>query len=1031
MNKFDIKEIIRNTIDGDTYPKAYELYTNKKVVLQCHRNEMDEDVYEGIVTGMTNKSYPVVAKVNLQGKVTHATCECDYYLNYEGYCKHIVAFFLKINEITTSRKEVNQLSSLLDFYKKSTSLDIHLTPIFHIYQNEVGVELKISKDKTYFVKNIQVFYENIDNRLSFKYGKDLEFVHNSSAFDKESRTLIDDLKDYINYKQKENSGYFDSKRKILLPNIVFKKCFDAYIGKKVELVLNEATYELEYTDEDFDLNLLFDKNTLSIQNKKAMRLFWVGRSYYVIRGQKLYCLDNVHNPQLIPLVISLFQQDIVFNSQMYNQFFTYIYPQIENCITIVNKEEFETHNNCSNLEAEAYLDLEDGELFLKYKFLYHSLEREEAIKKGYFPNEAQEETFFDELLTLHFFKTTFENTYVMDDEILIFDFLKNDIPKLKELATVYVSDSIKRLNFKSFTSPGVGVRFNTNWLELVFNEDVVSINDLDEVLKAMKKHKKYHLLKDGTVLNLDDKYLADMKDIVETIGLPIKDLKKEMPIPLFKMLRIENLLDNKNIPKEVSGFLNDLKNYKNKKYPLSPQLATYLREYQKEGFNWLYNLAYYKAGGILADDMGLGKSLQIIALLSSFKTDLPSLIVCPSSLTYNWYNEFKKWHQNANVVLVTGNGPTREKTIHSIDKNQILITSYDYLKRDIDLYKDIKFRFMVIDEAQNIKNYMTKNAESVKSVTAISKFAVTGTPLENTLADLWSIFDYCLPGYLKTYDLFKEEYEYEIVKENSQSKMNQLNKLISPFIIRRLKKEVLKELPERTEQVIYSQMEGEQLEAYKKTLDMFRNQLLANVKQARSEVLKMLTRVRQICCHPNLYLHDYVGESAKLNLTIELVENSISAGHKILIFSNFTSMLTVLQAKLSERNINTYLLVGDTKMDNRAELAENFNKNDNIKVFLISLKVGGTGLNLTSADIVIHYDPWWNFSAESQASDRVYRIGQKRKVQILKLITKDSVEEKILNLQLRKKDLFDRVFSNEAEILEKLSLDDLISLLSY
>ena len=1030
MNKFDIKEIIRNTIDGDTYPKAYELYTNKKVVLQCHRNELDEDVYEGIVTGMTNKSYPVLAKVNLQGKVTHATCECDYYLNYEGYCKHIVAFFLKINEITTNRKEVNQLSSLLDYYKKSTCLDVHLTPIFHIYQNEVGVELKIHKTKTYFVKNIQDFYDNIDNHLSFKYGKDLEFVHNISAFDKESRVLIMDLKDYINYKQKENSGYFDSKRKILLPNIVFKKCFDSHLGNKVNLVLNEANYELEYTGEDFDLDLLFDKNTLSIRNKKEMRLFWVGRSYYVIRGQKLYCLDNVHNPQLVPLVVSLFQQDIVFTSQMYNQFFTYIYPQIENCITIVNKEEFEKHNNCSNLEAEVYLDFDDGYLELSYKFLYHSLEREEAIKQGYFPNEAQEETFFDELLTLNFLKTTRENVYVIEDENDAFDFLNHDIPKLKEIAKVYVSNSIKRLNFKTITSPGVVVRYKNNWLELVFNENIVAINDLEEILAAMKKHKKYHLLKDGTILNLEDEYLTEMKDIVETIGVPVKDLKPEMQIPLFKMIRIENLLDSKYIPKEVTAFLNGLKTYKNKKYPLNNQLTNILRDYQKEGFSWLYNLAYYKAGGILADDMGLGKSLQIIALLSSFKTNLPSLIVSPSSLTYNWYNEFNKWHQNANVVLITGNGMNREKLIRSIEKNQIIITSYDYLKRDIELYKNLKFHFMIIDEAQNIKNFMTKNAESVKSISAITKFAVTGTPLENTLADLWSIFDYCLPGYLKTYDLFKEEYEYDIIRFNDQSKMNHLNKLMAPFILRRTKKEVLKELPEKTEQVIYAQMETEQLDMYTKTIESIKKEITETHSTNRTLILSMLTRLRQICCHPSLYQNDYQGESAKLNLTLELVESSISSDHKILIFSQFATMLSILEKHLKERNIKTFMFTGATPNEKRADLIEEFNKNEGIKVFLITLKAGGTGINLTSADTVIHYDPWWNFSAENQASDRVHRIGQKRNVQIFKLITKDSVEEKILNLQMKKKNLFDKVISNDSDFLSSLSIEDLLALLT-
>ncbi len=1026
MNKFDIKEIIKNVIDGETYTKAQELFLNKKIILKCRRNEKAEDVYEGIVTGMSNKSYPVSATIDTQGKVIRASCACDFYLTYEGYCKHILAFLLKINEIT-NKKEVNQLSSLLNFYKKSVSLDIQLTPIFHIYGNEVGIELKIGKDKQYFIKNIPEFFDNIESNFSFKYGKELEFVHTTSAFNKESRNLIEDLKDYIGYPPNEGKSYFDGKRKCALPQIVFKKCFDVHLDSKVEVVLDEANYELNYTSEEFDLNLVFEKNTLFIEDKQKMRIFMVGRSYYVIRDKNLYCLDNVNSPHVVPLVIALFKQDLEFNSKIYNEFFTYIYPQVVNCITILNKEEFEKHNNCSQLDAQCFLDLKDHSLYLKYKFLYHDLEREEAIKQGYFVNLAQEENFLEQLSIFSFLRTPKANEYVIDDEDWAFDFLKNDLHKLKEYATVYISDSIKHLSFKKVTSPGIGVRYNNNWLEIVFNEEFVTLEELEDVLKSMQAKKKYHLLKDGTVLNLDDKYLTDLKDIVETIGVPTSKLQKEMNVPLFKMMRFESLLEQKSIPKEIERFLYDLKNYKNKPYPITPKLLPVLRDYQKEGFRWLYNLAKYNIGGILADDMGLGKSLQIISLLCSFKTTLPNMIIAPSSLTYNWYNEFKKWDSDFDVLLITGNGQAREKLIQSIQNNQTIITSYDYLKRDLELYKNLKFHFMIIDEAQNIKNFATKNAESVKEIQALTKFAVTGTPLENTLADLWSIFDYCLPGYLKTYDLFKSEYEYDIVKFNDQAKLNRLNKLVAPFILRRTKKDVLKELPEKLEQVVYARMEQEQQNVYKTTIEQVKEKLKDDSSN-KLYIFSMLTRLRQICCHPKLYLQDYEGESAKLNLTLELIENSISGDHKILIFSQFTSMLSILQDELNSRNISNLILTGDTPAEKRFELVEQFNTTESIKVFLISLKAGGTGLNLTSADTVIHYDPWWNLSAENQASDRVHRIGQKRNVQILKVIVKDSVEEKILNLQRKKKDLFNMVIGNEAEFVSKLTLNELLSL---
>ena len=290
--------------------------------------------------------------------------------------------------------------------------------------------------------------------------------------------------------------------------------------------------------------------------------------------------------------------------------------------------------------------------------------------------------------------------------------------------------------------------------------------------------------------------------------------------------------------------------------------------------------------------------------------------------------------------------------------------------------------------------------------------------------------NYCLPGYLKTYDLFKEEYEYDIIRFNDQSKMNHLNKLMAPFILRRTKKEVLKELPEKTEQVIYAQMETEQLDMYTKTIESIKKEITETHSTNRTLILSMLTRLRQICCHPSLYQNDYQGESAKLNLTLELVESSISSDHKILIFSQFATMLSILEKHLKERNIKTFMFTGATPNEKRADLIEEFNKNEGIKVFLITLKAGGTGINLTSADTVIHYDPWWNFSAENQASDRVHRIGQKRNVQIFKLITKDSVEEKILNLQMKKKNLFDKVISNDSDFLSSLSIEDLLALLT-
>ena len=1026
MNKLDIKEIVKNAIDGSTYSKAYDLFLNKKIVLKCRRNEQNEDVYEGIVTGNSNKSYHVMVIIDTKGKVVKATCECDFYLKYVGYCKHILAFLLQINEIT-NRKETNELTALLNYYKKSVSLDINVKPIFHLFDQDVGVELKIGKEKKYIIKNIPEFVENIDKNLSFKYGKDLEFVHSMNAFDKYSRNIIEDLYEYINYYPGENKSYFDGKRKVKIPKIIFKKILDMFLDQEVEFFVNEAHYDLFYCRDVINIELLFSDNTLSIKDRKKICIFSIGQSYYAIKDDKLYCLDNLKNQDVIPLLNTLYQKEIKFNSKSYNEFFTYIYPRVQDDLTIINKEFFVANNNCSTLDVACYLDLKNSNLYLTYKFYYQGMDREEAVLKGIYPNTAQEENFLEQLTYFNFMKTTKENEFVIDDQDIAIDFLKNDIDKLKEYAKVYVSDKIKNINFKKSNGTGIGVRYSTNWLSILFDDKEFPFDELENILKDIELKKKYHLLKDGTVLNISDKNFLNLYEIIDTIGYPSKKIEKEIDVPIFKIVQLEGLLDNKSMPKEAERFLYCLRNYKNIRFPLKPSLEKILRDYQKEGYRWLANLANYRLGGILADDMGLGKSLQIITMINSFDTAYPNLIVSPASLTYNWYNEFKKWTPECNVLLISGNGTTRENLINNIKMGQTIITSYDYLKRDIELYKKFRFHFMIIDEAQNIKNFATKNAETVKEIKAISKFALTGTPIENTLADLWSIFDYCLPGYLKSYEKFKNEYEYEIVRNNDKDLLLKLNKQISPFILRRTKKDVLRELPEKFEQIVYAKMEDEQEKLYKATINETKENLIKNSSN-KIYIFTMLTRLRQICCHPNLFVNNYKGDSAKLNLTIQLVEDSISANHRILIFSQFTTMLDILKSELEKRNIKHFVLTGNTSTDKRFELVDEFNKNEEIKVFLISLKAGGTGLNLVGADMVIHYDPWWNLSAENQASDRVHRIGQKRNVQIIKIITKDSIEEKILDLQLKKKELFSKVVEDENTIVSKLTNEELLNL---
>ena len=442
-------------------------------------------------------------------------------------------------------------------------------------------------------------------------------------------------------------------------------------------------------------------------------------------------------------------------------------------------------------------------------------------------------------------------------------------------------------------------------------------------------------------------------------------------------------------------------------------------------------------GGILADDMGLGKSVQILSLLLSEKEKedsdkRPSLIVCPASLVYNWEAEIKKFTPELSALIVAGTSGEREEKLVSVESYDVVITSYDLLKRDIELYENISFQFQIIDEAQYIKNHSTQSAKAVKQIKAKNKFALTGTPIENRLSELWSIFDYLMPGFLFSCARFRKELESPALKHGDQNAVERIKNMVAPFILRRLKSEVLKELPEKTETIFVSNMEEEQKKLYAANVEqlkrLLKNQRYSSLGSEKLQVLSMLTRLRQLCCDPALCYEDYRGGSAKLESCITIIREAIDGGHKVLLFSQFTSMLEIIESRLEEEGIPFYTLTGATSKEERIRLVSSF-QNDETPLFLISLKAGGTGLNLTAADVVIHFDPWWNIAAQNQATDRTHRIGQKNKVTVYKLIAKDTIEEKILSLQKNKKDLADSIITGENVDITRLSPEELTYLL--
>ena len=588
----------------------------------------------------------------------------------------------------------------------------------------------------------------------------------------------------------------------------------------------------------------------------------------------------------------------------------------------------------------------------------------------------------------------------------------------------------------------MGVSVNSNLLQLEFLSDDMSTEELANIVTSYRKKKKYYRLKSGAFINMDSEYMKNFNEMLNVLEISPKDLRTgALTVPLYRSLYIDEMMEahNELVERRDESFVKLIEKFDNIKtmdFVPPAEVSNVLRKYQKEGFKWLRSVEELGFGGILADDMGLGKTLQIISLLMDAKKNgrlKKALIVCPASLVYNWSEEISKFDTKGElrVCVLAAAKEERQKSIEEHEAIDIYISSYDTLRRDISLYHDMRFSHQIIDEAQFIKNQNTGVAKAVKTVKADIKYALTGTPIENRLSELWSIFDYIMPGFLYSYNSFKSKYENTIVKDGNDESAKLLSKMISPFVLRRLKSEVATDLPDKIEEVRVSRFDKKQQLAYDTELSKLKNVLNGNEEYNSSKmiILSEITKLRQICCDPGLIFEDYAGDSAKLETCIDLVKSGIEAGHKILLFSQFTSMLDIIKKRFEEENISSYVITGATSKEKRIKLVNDFN-NDGTNVFLISLKAGGTGLNLVGADIVIHYDPWWNFAAQNQATDRAHRIGQKNKVTVYRLIAKGTIEEKIVKLQESKKDLADRVLNFEEGIsLANISKEELLELL--
>ena len=962
---------------------------------------------------------------------------------------------------------------------------VYLHPYLQIRRGEVLLEARIGREKRYIVKNLLEFAQAVHSGKRVEYGKGMAFEHVPSAFAPESRPFLDLLLEeadaYIRHYE-EMRGHaglpLPVMRALTLGSAARDRLFDLLEGKEVQTEDEkgaERVCRVERKDPRFPVEVEARGDGIAVTVPSALTSFRGEQRLYVADGLHLFGCSELYTETMGVFLEQMEQggrecrsrkekRELLVGSRDIPLFYARVLEGME-ALGILQSPEIDWEKyRPEALKARFEFDSDSpDELRLRPTLSYGDFTFS-PLADEHVPREicrdVPAEFYISRLITRYFSYWEDESgeLVIRGDEEALYQVLSEGMPQFQEVGEVWLSESVRHLRVLPPPEVSMGVSLGGGWLDLKIETAGINPAELLQVLSEYRQKKKYYRMKNGEFLQLSGGGLQALDSLTADLGLTKSEFQAgEAKIPAYRAFYLDSLSDDGRMKlfqrDEAYGMMvRDLKTAQSVSYAVPAVLEKTLREYQKIGYTWMRTLARYHFGGILADDMGLGKTLQVIALLTAFyqeKTEqkaagnegsgselpLPSLIVCPASLVYNWGQEFARFSPGIRVLLIAGTAKERQEQLEeqmrmeASEGAQVIITSYDLLKRDREAYLGRTFEYEIIDEAQVIKNAKTQGAKAVKEISANARFALTGTPVENRLSELWSIFDFLMPGFLYSYRKFRERYELPIVKNQDPEALTALRRMTGPFVLRRLKKDVLRELPTKEERIVYSAASGRQQKLYTASALKLKEALAGGAwsGNGKLEVLSQLMRLRQICCDPALCFEDYTGESAKLETCVSLIASASAAGHKILLFSQFASMLERIRERLLQEGISSHLLVGATPKEERSRMVQAF-ASDEVPVFLISLKAGGTGLNLTAADIVIHYDPWWNVAAQNQATDRAYRIGQEKPVTVYKLILKDTIEENLLKLQNAKLALAAQVVSEGMVSLGDLSQNELMEL---
>lgn len=989
-------------------------------------------IYGEVIDAVNYNRFKTHIKINLnEKKLGGVSCSCDDFKNVSIYkpmfmCQHLTATAYKFSS-SLYKKKYEQNNEYKEKKKTEVSFNIKINCRTNKEENYYEVEFRLGSDHKYLIADLKSFITQYDNKKNIILNSQFTYRPLKHKIASKYESIVDFIRNYA-YKNKNNI----SGKNLTIQGNELRKFLECINEDKIQFKYNAIEYKVNIFKENLPLSFTLKEKEgyfsvtthrkLPIPLNESRNVYFFNRHIYLPTEEQVKKYNNLY---------SKFQKqsEILYNKTIenYNNIIS-LFGSISNNITITEsvkkfglsslKYEFKFYKETENIYCSVYANYYKDKInILDYK------KNEKHIIRDINEEEKM-------LMKLEYYKLIRRQNrllFIGEDKDL-FNIVSKGKASLSSLGNVILGKGMENIRMYDSSSIHIDVQQSNGGFKLNYDIGNMESRDLYSAFESYKAKNKFYKIKTGIFIDLQDEGVRNLFNLIDTLQFKnVEDsslyIDKNKAFYVAESLKSENFKFSTGIDL-LETLEKELNCVKNRGIPLPKELKANLRQYQVDGFKWFKNLSKLELGGILADEMGLGKTVQTIAFLVSEKGK-KSLIITPTSLIYNWKDEIERFAPSLRVGVAHGNIQKQEKLISEVKQYDIILITYGTLRNNIRIYEAIDFHYCIIDEAQNIKNSITQSALAVKKVRAKTRFALTGTPVENNLTELWSIFDFIMPGYLYSKEIFEEKFVF-----NNEEGLENLKLLIKPFILRRNKSEVMDELPEKLEKKILVEMTSAQKAVYNTYIKDIREKMKNNY-DGQIEIFSYLTRLRQICLDPSLVLEDYKGGSGKVKFALQLIEEQINNNGKLLLFSQFTSVLNKIGHILDKESIKYFNIYGSTNSKERIKLVNEFNNSDKVKVFLISLKAGGTGLNLTSANLVIHFDPWWNPAVEEQATDRAHRIGQKNIVEVIKLVSKGTIEEKIILLQEHKKQLIHSIITGElknSNILNKLSKEELIQL---